>query len=72
MTLSKTSPPLSLRQKQVFKLLEEGQTIKEIADTLGISVNTVKGHGKMLRKKCGDAPNARTAMYNFHHPRSRK
>lgn len=62
---------LSKRQREVMRLLEKGKTLKEISAALGISVNTVKGHGKALRRKCGDAPCARAAIYQFYHPYAR-
>jgi DNA-binding NarL/FixJ family response regulator len=64
-------PALSPRQGEVFQLLEAGFLLKEIADYLGLSVNTVKKHGTAIRRKCGNAHNARTAIHNFYQPRQR-
>ncbi len=44
---------MSMRERQVAKLLAEGQTSKEIARTLGISPRTVDVHRARLMKKFG-------------------
>jgi DNA-binding NarL/FixJ family response regulator len=42
---------LSERERQVLLLIRLGKKNDEIADTMGISVNTVKTHLKSLFKK---------------------
>jgi DNA-binding NarL/FixJ family response regulator len=44
-------PVLSPRQRDVLKLLAEGQSTKEIAFALGISTKTVETHRALLMKK---------------------
>jgi DNA-binding NarL/FixJ family response regulator len=43
--------PLSARERQVLQLIAEGNTTKEIADVLGISVKTADSHRSRIRKK---------------------
>ncbi len=45
-----TVPQLSPRQRITLNLLLEGQSRKEIADQLGISINTVAGYVKDVYK----------------------
>jgi DNA-binding NarL/FixJ family response regulator len=45
------SDPLSVREKQVLKLIAEGKVSKEIADTLSISVRTVDHHRANISHK---------------------
>jgi DNA-binding NarL/FixJ family response regulator len=42
---------LSERERAVLVALAEGQQYKEIADTLGISINTVRNHVKHIYEK---------------------
>ncbi len=42
---------LSEREKQVLRLIKEGKLSKEIADQLGISVNTVSRHRQKILEK---------------------
>lgn len=44
---------LSVREKEVLRLIAEGLTAKEIADKLGISANTVVTHRKNMSAKLG-------------------
>ena len=44
----------SLRQLQILQLLDSGLRIKQIADQLSISENTVKTHIRQLKKKLGE------------------
>lgn len=44
---------LSPRENSVLKLIADGQSNKQIANTLGISENTVKFHSNSLMKKLG-------------------
>jgi DNA-binding CsgD family transcriptional regulator len=45
--------PLTLRQREIFDLVVVGQSNKEIAHTLGLSVGTVKIHLARLFEKLG-------------------
>lgn len=51
---------LSRRQTQIVQLISEGLIYKEIADELGISVNTIKVHVQILTRKL-EARNIRHA-----------
>lgn len=44
---------ISARERHVLKLLSEGFSDKEIANTLNLSVRTVEGHLANIRSKCG-------------------
>jgi two-component system response regulator NreC len=50
-TYSNTILLLTLRERQVFQLVAEGKTNREIADILGISVRTVEGHRAHMMSK---------------------
>jgi DNA-binding NarL/FixJ family response regulator len=54
----KAAPELTARQQQVLRLLAEGQTVKEIAYLLGVSIKTVEAHRAQLmdRLKIHDLP----------------
>jgi DNA-binding NarL/FixJ family response regulator len=45
--------PLSPRERQVLQLIAEGQTTKEIASLLGISVKTAESHRSRIMDKLG-------------------
>jgi DNA-binding NarL/FixJ family response regulator len=51
-------PELTARQRQVLRLLVQGQSMKEIAYTLGVSIKTVEAHRAQLmdRLKIHDVP----------------
>jgi two-component system, NarL family, nitrate/nitrite response regulator NarL len=53
------------REQQVFMLLSEGLSNKEIASTLGIAVSTVKIHVHHVLEKC-DAPSRKHAARKSH------
>ncbi|MFZ7126860.1 MAG: response regulator [Desulfobacterales bacterium] len=55
--------PLSLRERQVIKLVAEGRTSNEIADLLGISAHTVNNHRKNIKRKLGIRKNAELVKY---------
>lgn len=44
---------LTPREIEVFELLAQGKTSKQIADALGISVHTVNNHRKRICRKSG-------------------
>jgi DNA-binding CsgD family transcriptional regulator len=44
---------LAPREQEIVRLLLGGSSNKEIAGSLGISLNTVKGYMKLLSRKLG-------------------
>ncbi len=44
---------LNTREKEIVRLLLAGNGNKEIADSLGLTLNTVKGYMKLLTRKLG-------------------
>lgn len=48
---NKIVPDLTKRERQVLKLVVQGQTSKEIADTINLSVDTIKFHRKNVLSK---------------------
>jgi len=46
-----TSDPLTPRQREILRLIAEGQTTKGIANTLGISAKTVETHRAQLTER---------------------
>ncbi len=46
-----TTKILSIREKQVLRLIDKGLTSKEIAETLSISINTVSRHRQEILNK---------------------
>ena len=52
-SLSKTDVPdlLSCRERQVLQLIAEGNTTKELADVLGVSVKTAESHRSRIMEK---------------------
>ena len=46
-------PALTARERDLVRLLAQGLTGRQIADTLSISEWTVKTHVQNLREKCG-------------------
>lgn len=55
--------PLSVREKQVLKLIAEGKTNKEIAGLLYISINTVQNHRSNIKKKLNIKKTANLVRY---------
>lgn len=58
--------PLSLRERQVLKLLAEGKTSREIADVLKISVRTAQHHREHVKKKLKLKKTAELVKYAIH------
>lgn len=56
------TPHLTLREREVFSLVSQGLSNKEIAQRLGISENTVKGHVSHLLAKLEVKNRARAAF----------
>jgi histidine kinase len=46
--------PLTARETEVLELIAQGLSNKEIADELGITINTVKGYIKIIYDKLGE------------------
>ncbi|HOB35709.1 MAG TPA: LuxR C-terminal-related transcriptional regulator, partial [Bacillota bacterium] len=46
--------PLTARETEVLELIARGMSNKEIADQLGITLNTVKGYIKIIYDKLGE------------------
>jgi DNA-binding NarL/FixJ family response regulator len=68
--LSKTDVPeerLTVRERQVVKLVGEGKTTKEAAAFLGISVKTAESHRTRLMQKLGIHSTAELVRYAVKH-----
>lgn len=61
------SMKLTVRQTQVLKLIAEGMTTKEIADTLVVSVHTVNRHRANIRNKLGVRNSVELVKYAVDH-----
>lgn len=59
--------PLSTREQAVLLLLARGQSNKDIAASLDISVRTVETHRKHIKKKLGIATTAGLTRYAIDH-----
>ena len=57
---------LSIREKQVIKLVAEGNKTKDIADQLGISDRTVSKHRENIMTKLGLKASAELVNYAIH------
>ena len=53
---------LTTREKEIFELLVENNTTKEIADRLKISEKTVRNHISNVMQKMGTKSRAATAI----------
>lgn len=62
----KRSKKLSVREKQVIKLVAEGYKTKDIAELLGISDRTVSKHRENIMTKLGMAASAELVNYASH------
>ena len=58
---------LSEREQEVVRLIAEGQTTKEIADTLTISAKTVESHRAKILEKLGLRNPVEVARYAIRH-----
>lgn len=54
---------LTLRERQILRLLAEGDSNKEIANALNISVSTIKAHLTKIFRKLGQPDRVRLALY---------
>ena len=52
-TASKDEDKPTTREREIIQLLAEGQSNKEVAEKLGISVKTVETHGAAIMRKLG-------------------
>ena len=64
---------LSNRELQVMNLIGRGQSSREAADALGLSIKTVETHRQSLKRKLNLATNAQLVQYaiNWYSSRSR-
>jgi pimeloyl-ACP methyl ester carboxylesterase/DNA-binding CsgD family transcriptional regulator len=58
---------LTARENEVLRLIAEGKSNREIADTLVISINTVTNHVKSILGKTGAANRTEAAAYAHRH-----
>jgi DNA-binding CsgD family transcriptional regulator len=58
---------LTIREREVLKLIAEGKTNKEMADVLHISVKTVEKHRASAMKKIGAKRAADVTAYAIRH-----
>ncbi|MCA1323142.1 response regulator transcription factor [Herbaspirillum sp. alder98] len=58
---------LSHREYQVFSLIAAGRSVKEIADQLGLSPNTVSTYRSRILEKTGASNDVGIAMYAVRH-----
>ena len=61
------STPLTERQRQVLRLVSEGRTGKEIAETLNISIKTAQFHKTSIMEKLGVHTTAELIKYAIEH-----
>jgi two-component system, NarL family, response regulator NreC len=62
-----TQPRLTRREGQLIKLLAEGNTVKEIANGLNLSVKTVEAHKFNLMRKLGIHSTPHLVRYAIEH-----
>jgi DNA-binding NarL/FixJ family response regulator len=60
-------PSLTPREREVLRLVTEGQTNREIAGQLGISAGTVKNHVEHIIAKLGVSDRTQAAVYALRH-----
>ena len=63
----RTKEPLSSRETEITHLLAEGNTNKEVAKALGISVNTVEKHRETIMRKLGSRSFSDLIRYAIRH-----
>lgn len=63
----KIKGPLSSRETEITQLLAEGNTNKEVAGALGISVNTVEKHRETIMRKIGARSFSDVIRYAIRH-----
>lgn len=56
-------PALTVRERQVLKLLAEGRTVRSVAAILGLSIKTVEAHKFNLMRKLGIHNKAELVMW---------
>jgi len=61
--LQKELQRLTLRERQILRLLSEGDSNKEIATALGVSVSTIKAHLTKIFRKLGQPDRVRLALH---------
>ena len=57
------TPPLTVRQREILKLIAEGKSNKEIGDLLCISVRTVERHRANMMSKLNVRKTAELVQY---------
>lgn len=62
-------PVLSLRESQIMGLLSRGQSSRQIAEALGLSVRTVETHRHNIKRKLGLEGQAELIKYAVEHCR---
>ena len=55
--------PLSRRETDVLRLLADGLTNRQVAESLGISIRTAEFHRDNIRRKLGAATRAELVAY---------
>jgi DNA-binding NarL/FixJ family response regulator len=65
--VSSHRPILTPREREVLRLVTEGQTNREIAGQLGISAGTVKNHVEHIIAKLGVSDRTQAAVYALRH-----
>jgi DNA-binding CsgD family transcriptional regulator len=54
---------LSVRELQVLSLIGDGQTTREIAEALSLSVKTIESHRAAIKRKLGLETSAQMVQY---------
>lgn len=63
----KSKNPLTMRERRVLQLIAEGNSTKEVASVLGISVKTAESHRTRLMQKLGIHETASLVRYAVRH-----
>jgi DNA-binding NarL/FixJ family response regulator len=64
---SEASPQLTVRQREVLKLILDGLRMKEIAATLNLSARTVETHKYQMMQTLGVDSTAELVKYALEH-----